>query len=298
MLGEDTIRLLKRSKSDVEDLIPMVERTAPRESNSTPRSRSYRSLSFTRLADTMKRKGRSLSRSNSAISAIDKETISSPITDPRSPLCPLTPTEPFAASPSPLASAKSSASPRRRPSAARPAVKHAYSASDPTNNHSPPTRPRITVHVPPSLPTASSFGSADTVVGSPLERIAETPFDCDHESAQPDLHRVNRQLADMETVRNSLLPPAMVTGTKARAIQQAKEMEALVAERAKRSGDEPPQYDFHELIGKGAYGRVFKGYVYRVIEAGDADTVTARVARRAALSPSRSSTSTRLTTRR
>ncbi|OSS55062.1 hypothetical protein B5807_00858 [Epicoccum nigrum] len=63
----------------------------------------------------------------------------------------------------------------------------------------------------------------------------------------------------METVRNSLLPPAMVTGTKARAIQQAKEMEALVAERAKRSGDEPPQYDFHELIGKGAYGRVFKG---------------------------------------
>ncbi|KAL1657259.1 hypothetical protein SLS61_000304 [Didymella pomorum] len=94
---------------------------------------------------------------------------------------------------------------------------------------------------------------------SPLERIAETPFDCDHESDQPDLDRVNRRLAVMETVRNSLLPPAMVTGTKARAIQQAKEMEALVAERAKRSGDEPPQYDFHELIGKGAYGRVFKG---------------------------------------
>lgn len=50
-------------------------------------------------------------------------------------------------------------------------------------------------------------------------------------------------------------------GTKARAIQQAKEMELLVAERAKRSGDEPPPYDFFELIGKGAYGRVFKGYV-------------------------------------
>lgn len=69
----------------------------------------------------------------------------------------------------------------------------------------------------------------------------------------------------METVRNSLLPPAMVTGTKARAIQQAKEMEALVAERAKRSGDEPPQYDFHELIGKGAYGRVFKGCVVSIV---------------------------------
>ena len=110
----------------------------------------------------------------------------------------------------------------------------------------------------PLLPTASSFSSADTVIGSPLERIAETPFDCDHEE-QVDLERVNSRLAKMDTVRNSLLPPAMVTGTKARAIQQAKEMETLVAERAKRSGDEPPQYDFHELIGKGAYGRVFKG---------------------------------------
>ena len=37
-------------------------------------------------------------------------------------------------------------------------------------------------------------------------------------------------------------------------------MEALVAERAKRAGEkEPPPYDFYELIGKGAYGRVYKG---------------------------------------
>ncbi|KAF2266009.1 kinase-like protein [Lojkania enalia] len=57
---------------------------------------------------------------------------------------------------------------------------------------------------------------------------------------------------------NRLTIPASM-GTKGRAIQQAKEMEALVAERAKRSGDEPPPYDFYELIGKGSYGRVFKG---------------------------------------
>lgn len=37
-------------------------------------------------------------------------------------------------------------------------------------------------------------------------------------------------------------------------------MEELVAERAKRAGDkEPPPYEFYELIGKGAYGRVYKG---------------------------------------
>ncbi|KAF2791885.1 cell division control protein 15 [Melanomma pulvis-pyrius CBS 109.77] len=59
----------------------------------------------------------------------------------------------------------------------------------------------------------------------------------------------------MESAR--LQPPNV--GTKIRAIEQAKEMEILVAERAKRSGDEPPPYDFFELIGKGAYGRVFKG---------------------------------------
>jgi hypothetical protein len=48
-------------------------------------------------------------------------------------------------------------------------------------------------------------------------------------------------------------------GPKGRAIQQAKDMEVLAAERAKRSGEEPPPYDFFELIGKGAYGRVYKG---------------------------------------
>ncbi|KAF2204635.1 kinase-like protein [Delitschia confertaspora ATCC 74209] len=60
----------------------------------------------------------------------------------------------------------------------------------------------------------------------------------------------------MEPTR--LQPPSSM-GTKSRAIQQAKEQENLVAERAKRSGDEPPPYDFFELIGKGSYGRVFKG---------------------------------------
>jgi hypothetical protein len=168
----------------------------------------------------------------------------------------------------------------------------------PNPPHAPDTRPCLAIQVSPLLLTASSFSSADTVVGSPLERIAETPFDCDHDSAQLDLDRVSRQLAKMETIRASLLPPAMMTGTKARAIQQAKEMEALVAERAKRSGDEPPQYDFHELIGKGAYGRVFKGCVGTTLKIDMADAATARVARLVGLSPSRSSISIPSTTKR
>ncbi|KAL1603562.1 hypothetical protein SLS60_005150 [Paraconiothyrium brasiliense] len=61
----------------------------------------------------------------------------------------------------------------------------------------------------------------------------------------------------MDPTRLSVQPAG--AGTKGRAIMQAKEMQNIVAERAKRSGDEPPPYDFYELIGKGAYGRVFKG---------------------------------------
>ncbi|KAF2649325.1 kinase-like protein [Lophiostoma macrostomum CBS 122681] len=60
----------------------------------------------------------------------------------------------------------------------------------------------------------------------------------------------------MEAFR--LQPPPAV-GTKAKAIQQAKEFEEIVSEKSRRSGIESPPYDFIELIGKGSFGRVFKG---------------------------------------
>jgi hypothetical protein len=62
----------------------------------------------------------------------------------------------------------------------------------------------------------------------------------------------------MEAFR--LQPPPAV-GIKAKAIQQAQEFEEIVAEKSRRSGVESPPYDFIELIGKGSFGRVFKGYV-------------------------------------
>jgi protein-serine/threonine kinase len=97
-------------------------------------------------------------------------------------------------------------------------------------------------------------------VDSPLERIAESPFEPqeDAPAEQLNLDKVYRYLKDMEPAR---LQPPIMGGTKGRAMQQAKDMELLVAERAKRGGEEPPPYDFYELIGKGAYGRVYKGWV-------------------------------------
>jgi serine/threonine protein kinase len=52
---------------------------------------------------------------------------------------------------------------------------------------------------------------------------------------------------------------ASITKQKADAIRLAKEQAAAVHEMCRRAKSEVPQYEFEELIGKGAYGRVYKG---------------------------------------
>ena len=43
------------------------------------------------------------------------------------------------------------------------------------------------------------------------------------------------------------------------AIRLAKAQQAAVTEKCKRSNQEVPAYIFDELIGKGSFGRVYKG---------------------------------------
>ncbi|KAI9376056.1 kinase-like domain-containing protein [Aspergillus egyptiacus] len=69
----------------------------------------------------------------------------------------------------------------------------------------------------------------------------------------------------METSRGShLLDPtsamAAITKHKAEAIRLAREQGAAVREMCRRAKTETPPYEFEELIGKGAYGRVYKGH--------------------------------------
>lgn len=63
---------------------------------------------------------------------------------------------------------------------------------------------------------------------------------------------------------SALLDPssavAAVTKHKAEAIRLAREQGAAVQEMCRRAKTECPQYEFEELIGKGAYGRVYKGH--------------------------------------
>lgn len=52
---------------------------------------------------------------------------------------------------------------------------------------------------------------------------------------------------------------ASITKQKVEAIKLAKEQAAAVKEMCRRAKSEVPPYEFEELIGKGAYGRVYKG---------------------------------------
>jgi hypothetical protein len=66
------------------------------------------------------------------------------------------------------------------------------------------------------------------------------------------LHPRTAQLAKAEERPN----------TKPKMIQAAKDMQAVVNDKAKRLGLIPPPYEFLELIGRGTFGRVFKRFVH------------------------------------
>ena len=248
-----------RAINDVD--APMSESappTSPVEQTPGHVARQSLSTSWSKLTEQIKGKSRSSTRSSRGPS-VDKKDISHPILDHNNPLCPPTPAlkESRAVSPSPplLSHPTAHSSPGASISESVPvAWRHSHSASDPTGRQLPPKELPSVVFTPPTIRLEPSFGSVGT--DNSLEDIAESPFEYDRPIESLKFDQLELWLCSMEPAR--LQPPA-TGGTKIRAIQQAKDMEELVAERAKRNGDEPPAYDFYELIGKGAYGRVFKG---------------------------------------
>jgi protein-serine/threonine kinase len=93
MLENDAILKLKRSHSDVDNLVPLGDLTPPNSpGNKTHPSRPSRSFSWSKLTESIKGKG-PLSRSSRGSSIDKRPSISSPILNPTNPLCPHTPTE-------------------------------------------------------------------------------------------------------------------------------------------------------------------------------------------------------------
>ena len=246
---------LKRSKTSVGDLVGIdddlrsaSQSSAQDKAKAPQRARPQRGFS---LAELTKRIGLHRTPQKS----IDKATISRPIADPRFPIVVSSPALTLGLV-SPPSSIFAQTPPGSNPNSIR-------------SNHAVNSRPSVTKlelgasnkNLPPLQIPATIPWAARELVDSPLQDIPESPPELQVEKAIKLLTRTRKSTPEpedkMDPTRLSVQPPA--AGTKSRAIQQAKDMEEIVAERAKRSGEEAPPYDFYELIGKGAYGRVFKG---------------------------------------
>ncbi|TFB06424.1 Serine/threonine-protein kinase nak1 [Trichoderma ghanense] len=77
-----------------------------------------------------------------------------------------------------------------------------------------------------------------------------------------------------------------VSGTKQKALEDAKKMQNAVLESCSKAGKEPPQYQLQELVGKGSFGRVYKAtsiktgrlVAVKIIDIEESDTLNPKLA--------------------
>lgn len=105
---------------------------------------------------------------------------------------------------------------------------------------------------PPESSHGSSRHSTLASLDGPRANVLIGPQSPSQVNMDPS--RVSRFL-DPASARDSVM-----TSQKLAAVKIAKEQEKAIHEKLRRNGHDIPKYEFQELIGKGAYGRVFKWY--------------------------------------
>ncbi|KAB8299166.1 hypothetical protein EYC80_001269 [Monilinia laxa] len=149
-----------------------------------------------------------------------------------------------------------------------------------------PSHSNLQASSPPPRSSAlpvSAKQESTSISRLPLPGISITPVSPTLQPSQLSFLGVSlvasgAHFAEMDKLQVRNTEPLSV---KAKAIEDARQMQASVIEAATKAGKEPPKYALVELIGKGSFGRVYKGkdmvsaaiVAVKIIDIEESDTI-------------------------